>query len=446
MAFEGRISIDDRVEAVKMPENVRIGLMVDEHRKRCGSDGCQFDYSGFAFGQSPFSVPPTLSNALADSVENGQYSSSTGVYELREAIAKFSKRYFDLHIEPESVVVGHGTKGLFFVIFSMIQGGVVIPSPSWVSYVPQLEILGKDYHILHTDPYNDYKVMPDELESFLAGLERNQHLLILNSPNNPTGAVYSRRELERIAEVCREHNILVLSDEIYALTTFEEGSFTSMYGIFPEGTFATNGLAKSFSAGGYRIGYSLLPQSFTEEITNNFKKLAATVYTNVSTPTQYAAATAFRPHEEMDSYFRVTREIHRIMGIQLSAMFNRIEGLRATCPKGGFYFFVDFNGVKDKLIANGVATSNDLMQDMIKHPHHIALISGDSCLLRPDDFGARIAYVDYDGDAAMKAYQEERPRTPGEEYDFFLRLAPKMVDGVERVRTYLDGLKGKDGE
>lgn len=441
MPFPERMKLHENVNSIDIPENVKIGLMIDSYRNQCETQTCQYDYSAFAFGQSPFPVPRILSDALANTTDKGHYSSPIGIEPLRSAISEFHNHYFDLDTDMDDVVVGHGTKGLFFVIFSLLEGGVIIPSPAWVSYVPQLQLLGKDHHVYHTRADNGYKVDAQGLDEFISGLEKRQHLLVLNYPNNPTGAVYTRKELQEIADVCSKHGVLILSDEIYSITTFDQKSFTSMYDILPEATFATNGLAKCFSAGGYRLGWSLLPKDFHDDVLTAFKKIASTVYTNVSTPTQHAAVEVIRPNEVMDVYFQTTREIHRIMGTRLSVLFNSINGVNATVPEGGFYFFVDFNQHRNSLMSKGVGVSNDLMHDMLEHPHHVALISGDACLLRPDDFGARIAFVDYDGRAAYHDFLEEQPQGDKEEDAFFRRNAPNMIEGVERISRYL-GMEG----
>jgi len=189
-------------------------------------------------------------------------------------------------------------------------------------------------------------------------------MLILNNPHNPTGIVYSRQELEKITEVCRKHNILVLADEIYALDTYDMKNFTSMGLVYPEGSFITNGLSKDRSAGGYRLGSCILPTTNTEKLQKDFKKVAATVYTNVSTPTQYAAIKAYEPNDEIDEYINITRQIHRIMGQYLNDEWNKVDGIKATRPDGAFYFFVDFNELAPDLKKNGVKTSNQLGESL----------------------------------------------------------------------------------
>ena len=169
--------------------------------------------------------------------------------------------------------------------------------------------------------------------------------------------------------------------------------------------------------------------------------MAATVFTNVSTPTQYAAITAYEPNEEIEEYFTVTREIHRIMGQFMSDNFNKIDGIKATVPEGTFYFFADFNELAEDLRKNSVSTSNDLGRSLIAHPHHIATVTGDACMLKPDDFGARIAFVDYDGKQTYENYRDTPPKTMSDEREFVEKNAPRMVNGIKALKNYVRSLK-----
>ena len=433
------VQIDRNVESIVVPENLRVGLMVSEHRKKCQANGCSFDYAGLAFGQSPFPLPLSLQKALCDNSNKGHYSPAEGIAELREAIADFNKRHFNLDVDISRIVIGPGTKDLIFTIFTMVNGDVIIPSPAWIGYHPQLKLLGKQYHGFYTKPEDGYKINPDALSHFLSDLshEHKQHLIVVNNPNNPTGVVYTKDELTQIADVCRQNNTLVLADEIYALTTYNIDDFTSMGNIYPEGTFVTNGLSKDRSAGGYRLGSCILPKQDSDRLEKEFIKIAATVYTNVSTPTQYAAIEVYKQNEEIEEYLKITRDIHRIIGTFLSREFGKIEGIKTTTPYGGFYFYVDFNDLKDDLKRKGVMSSNDLAESLISHPHHIAVVTGDSVFVQPDNFGARIAFVDHDGKTTFKNYKVNPPQSESEEIEFIKKNAPRMVDSIEKLNNWV---------
>ena len=225
------------------------------------------------------------------------------------------------------------------------------------------------------------------------------------------------------------------------MITYDFDTFTSMGSVYPEGTLITNGISKDRSAGGYRLGSCILPENCSQKLIDGFTKIAATVYTNVSTPTQYAAITAYEPNEEIDEYMRIVRNIHCIMGTFMSEEFNKIDGIKATIPRGSFYFFADFNELSADLIRKGVKTSNELSDSLISHPYHIAAVTGDACLLKPDNFGARIAFVDYDGEAAFKKYTQNPPKTKADEITFINQNAPRMVSGIDALKSYVDYLR-----
>jgi len=296
------ILIEPHVDSIIMPENLRVGLMVAEHRKKCHKEKrCNAEYYGFGFGQSPFHVPDPIARALAANTEKGHYSDAEGIYDLRQAVAGFNKRHFKMEVDPSEIIIGPGTKQLIHMVFDIVRGDVIIPSPSWIGYFPQIKLLDKHFHTFYMKPEFGYKIRPDDLDGYLSEIHREQHILVLNNPHNPTGALYTGEELKEIADVCRKHNTFVLADEIYALTTYQFERFTSMRRIYPEGTFVTNGLSKDRSSGGYRLGSCILPEDCSEDLKEDFRKVAATVYTNVSTPTQYAAITAYEPNEEIRS-------------------------------------------------------------------------------------------------------------------------------------------------
>ena len=241
---------------------------------------------------------------------------------------------------PERIYVGPGTKELIFNLLEILHGTVILPTPAWLGYLPQIRFLKKNFHMLPTRA--NKKISPNDLRKLALRLQDRQKILILNNPNNPTGLLYDQLELEEIADVCKEQNIAIISDEIYAQTTFNFSKFVSMGKIYPEGTFVTNGLSKSHAAGGYRLGYVIFPQHAVD-LKAQFKKILATEYTAVSTPIQYAAVAGFEISKDMDEYFEIIRNIHHIMGEYTHNALVEIDGVKATKPDATFYLLADFN-------------------------------------------------------------------------------------------------------
>ena len=437
-SFSLRFIVDQQVEDIEMPENLKLNTFLQEFHSDCPHPECGFGFYGFAFGQSPFPVPKMIQEALIKNVDKGAYAAVSGIPELRNAISKYNKHYFGMDVSPDRIYVGPGTKELIFNLLEILHGTVILPTPAWLGYLPQIRFLKKNYHMLHVR--SNGKITPNDLEHLVLRLHDRQKILILNNPNNPTGLVYSQLELEEITDVCRKHNILVISDEIYAQITYDINKFVSMGKIYPEGTFVTNGLSKSHAAGGYRLGYVVFPQHAVD-LKSQFKKILATEYTAVSTPIQHAAVPGFEISDEMDEYFEITRNIHKIMGEYTYNALTAIDGIKATKPDATFYLLADFNAYAPELQKAKITSSQKLSEALIVHPYHTAIVGGDSLVLERTDFSARIAYVDYDGAKVYEKYKEHKPRTSSEKIEFVRNNAPKVVSGIQMIETFFEKLK-----
>jgi len=184
-----------------------------------------------------------------------------------------------------------------------------------------------------------------------------------------------------------------------------------------------------------------LAHTSSEKLASDYKKIAATVYTNVSTPTQYAAVKAYESNEEIEDYISTTRQIDKIMGMYLSEKWNSVDGITTTKPEGAFYFFADFNSISALLKKKGVDTSNKLAESLLSCPFHIAVVTGDACMLEPDNHGARIAFVDYDGKKTFEDYKNNKPQNRSDELEFVKRNAPLMVRSVDSLREWIKYIK-----
>ncbi len=432
--------VDQQVEDIEMPENLKLNTFLQEFHSSCDQPECSFGFYGFAFGQSPFPVPQSIQTALIKNADKGAYAAVPGIPELRSAISKYNKHYFEMDVAPERIYVGPGTKELIFNLLEILHGTVILPTPAWLGYLPQIRFLQKNYHMLPTRA--NKKISPTDLQKLALRLQDRQKILILNNPNNPTGLLYDRLELEEIADICREQNIVIISDEIYAQTTFNFSKFVSMGKIYPEGTFVTNGLSKSHAAGGYRLGYVVFPQHAVD-LKAQFKKILATEYTAVSTPIQHAAVAGFEISKDMDEYFEITRNIHHIMGEYIHNSLLEIEGVKVTKPEATFYLLADFNAFATDLQKVKINTSQKLSESLMVHPYHTAIVGGDSLVLERTDFSARIAYVDYDGATVYQNYKKQKPKTHSERTEFVKNNAPKMVQGIKMIAKFFEDIKNK---
>ncbi|MDH3502838.1 MAG: pyridoxal phosphate-dependent aminotransferase [Nitrosopumilus sp.] len=430
--------VDQQVEDIELPENLKLNTFLQEFHSDCPHPECNFGFYGFAFGQSPFPVPKMIQDALIKNADKGAYAAVPGIPELRNAISKYNKHYFELDVDPQRIYVGPGTKELIFNLLEILHGTVILPTPAWLGYLPQIRFLKKNYHMLPTRA--NKKISPSDLRKLALRLHDRQKILILNNPNNPTGLLYDKLELEEIADVCREQSIAVISDEIYAQTTYDFSKFVSMGKIYPEGTFVTNGLSKSHAAGGYRLGYVIFPQHAVD-LKTQFKKILATEYTAVSTPIQHAAVPGFEISNEMEEYFEITRNIHKIMGEYTYNALSEIEEVKVTKPEATFYLLADFNSFATELQTAKITTSQRLSESLIVHPYHTAIVGGDSLVLERTDYSARIAFVDYNGAKVYENYQNQKPKTYSDRIEFAKNNAPKIVAGIKMISKFFDLLK-----
>ncbi|HCO61550.1 MAG TPA: aminotransferase class I/II [Porticoccaceae bacterium] len=383
----------------------------------------------FGFGQSPFPVPLSIQNALRDHAAVKDYLPTLGLPELREAVARFYQQEMNSPFSAEHVCIGPGSKELIFQALFLLEAAVLIPAPSWVSYGPQAQLLGKPVYTLPTRREHHYRLQADVLEQICQQLDDTPKLLIINSPNNPTGAVYGEDDLSALAEVCRKFGIIVLSDEIYAMIDFTGQSHQSMAHAYPEGTIVTGGLSKSFAAGGYRLGVMLIPDPL-RALTKALQTVASETFSTVSAPVQYAALEAYGHFDTVRSFINQTVEIHRSVAEYVHTRFIGM-GLNCPEPQGAFYMMPDFQNYRASLAKKGI-TSDEALCHALLGEAHIALLPGSSFYLGPEALSARVAFVDYDGSDVLARWPGKDALTAENMADLF----PHITTGCDRLEQY----------
>jgi len=353
-------------------------------------------------GQSPFPVPDVVQKALRQNSHQKDYLPVQGLQSLREAVATYHSKYDGRHCNADSVLIGPGSKELMFLLQLCYYGDLVIPTPCWVSYIPQAQIVGRQVVSLPTSFENEWRLQPENLRHLCEQDPGRPRLVILNYPGNPDGGTYSPQTLKEIAEVAREYDIIILSDEIYGQLS-HSGEHISIARYYPEGTIVSSGLSKWCGAGGWRLGTFTFPESL-KWLQNVMAAVASETYTSTSAPIQYAAVRAFEGGIEIERYLAHSRRILARLG-QWSASRLQDAGARIFSPRGAFYLFPDFTPIADKFIKNKILTSSELCRRALDETG-VAFLPGKSFGRPNEELTVRIAYVDFDGARALAASEQ----------------------------------------
>ena len=378
----------------------------------------------FGFGESPFPVPGEVTEALKNHAARKEYAPVQGLPSLRIAIADNLRRNFQQAFDSEHIIVGPGSKELIFSIQLALDLDLILPAPSWVSYAPQALLAGKKTHWLQTSDTNDWMIMPNELDAICRQNPRAR-LLILNHPSNPTGQSYQAEYLNEMAGIIKNHQVLVISDEIYRPLSFDS-AIHSISEFCPQNTIVTGGISKWCGAGGWRLGFAAFPESLSK-LLETVKGIASETFTAVSTPIQLAGEVAFRESDSIKLYIKRSRLILKEIADYVFRHLNEI-GIEVRPSLGGFYVFIGF----DKLGLE-VQTSTELCKTILEETG-VALLPGSDFGCPPTQLSARLAYVDFDGQQALNWIETQ---DEANQEQLMSACCPQIVEGVNRLKQWV---------
>lgn len=367
-----QINISDRIKRMAASQTLAMSQKSSELR------AAGVDVINLSVGEPDFNTPAHIKEAAKKAVDENftRYPPVPGYMDLREAIARKLKEENGLDYAPAQIVVSGGAKqSLSNIILSSINPGdeVIIPVPAWVSYIEMVKLADGVNVLVPAGIENDFKITPQQLEQAITPRSR---MLLLCSPSNPSGSVYSRQELQGLVEVLARHpEITVLSDEIYEHINYT-GSFTSM-ASFPEiadRTVIVNGVSKAYAMTGWRVGFMAGPLPLAKAVT----KLQGQTTSGISSIAQRAALEAYNgPQEcvaEMREAFRRRRDL-------VVRMAREIPGLKVNEPQGAFYLFPEVSAYIGKRFGDKViADDNDLCMYLLEEAH-VATVSGSAFCL-----------------------------------------------------------------
>ncbi|RKD27187.1 aspartate aminotransferase [Caminicella sporogenes DSM 14501] len=317
-----------------------VTLAITAKAKKMKADG--IDIISFGAGEPDFNTPAHIRKAAIDAIEKGLtgYTASAGLPNLKQAICEKLKNDNNLDYTPENIVVSNGAKHSLFNTLQVICNPgdeVIIPIPYWVSYPEMVKMADAKPVFVKTSEENGFKL---KKESLLNAINNKTKAIILNSPNNPTGTVYTKEELKEIAEIAVKHNIFVISDEIYEKLIYEGNhiSIASLGNEIKKLTIVINGMSKAYAMTGWRIGYLAADSEIAKIVTN----IQSHATSNPNTIAQYASIEALKgdqsPIKEMTNAFNERRKY-------MVDKINSIDKLSCRMPEGAFYVMVNISKI-----------------------------------------------------------------------------------------------------
>ena len=390
-------------------------LKINEISKKLEAEGKKI-YK-FGFGQSPFKVPDDVVNELKNNAYQNQYLPMQGLSELRTAISKYESNKNNQNYKAENIIIGPGTKELMFLLQLLFDGDILLPTPSWVSYAPQALLGRNKVHWIKTTSEDNWFPTPKEIEKIIFKNKDKNYLLFLNSPNNPSGQICNN--LKEISFIAKKYNILILSDEIYSELSFNE-NFKSISQFYPEKTIISNGLSKWCGAGGWRLGYFLIPEVLGE-LRDSLKILASETFSSVSAPIQYAAIAAYSNNH--DEYINNSRSILKAVG---EYVYENLKSntISMNKPQGGFYLMPEF-------LIEKFSTSEEMCSNILKETG-VALLPGSDFGFPKERMITRLSFTDFNGGEFMQNIK----KTKKIDINSISKFAPKIAEGTKKLKLW----------
>ncbi len=344
---------------------------------------------GFGAGEPDFNTPEYIINSAKKALDIGftKYTPASGMAELKKAICEKFKVDNDLEYTSEQIVISSGAKSsLYHAICAIVEEGdeVVLPSPYWLTYPELIKLAGGTTVLVKTKKENGYKMTASEFEGVITDSTK---CLILNSPNNPTGAVYTEEEIKEIAKVCEHHGIFVIADEIYEKLVYcgeKHYSIAKVSEFMKEHTIVINGMSKTYSMTGWRIGYLAAPLKIAKAISS----MQSHTTSNACSISQYASVTALTDSEGVE-FIRKMQKVFDERRQFMVERLSKINDLIVIEPKGAFYVFINVSKFYGKTYEGNVINGSLSFADNALKAG-IALIPG---VAFGDDDCIRLSYA-----------------------------------------------------
>ena len=360
-------------------------LSITAKAKKMQADG--INVIGFGAGEPDFDTPVNIKEAAKKAIDKGftKYTPTAGTKELKDAICAKFKKDNSLEYSPDEIIVSCGAKhSIFNIIVTLCNecDEIILPSPYWVSYPEMVKVAGAKTVMLNTTKEINFKITPEQLEK---AIRPNTKLLILNSPSNPTGMVYSEGELKELSKIITKAGIYCISDEIYEKVIYDQQhvSIASFGEEIKKKTIVVNGASKAYSMTGWRIGYAAGPKEIVQAMSNLQDH-------STSNPTSIAQAASVEALTgSQDDLEKMVREFKKRRDFMVDRV-NAITGIRTIKPQGAFYCWVDISGILKKSVDGKKIMNSMDLTDALLNGAHVAVVPG---VVFGDDNYIRLSYA-----------------------------------------------------
>jgi len=361
------MELSRRVKALTPSSTLAISAKAKEYNRK------GYDVIGLGVGEPDFNTPDYITTAGKKAMDEGhtKYTASGGIPELKEAVTEKFQHDNNLSYTTDEVIITAGAKFAFYELFQVLldEGDeVIIPTPYWVSYPEHVKLAGGSPVFVEGMEENDFKITKEQLNKVIT---KQTKAIIINSPSNPTGMMYSEQELRELGEICLQHDILILSDEIYEKLIYVEEPHVSIASLSSElknQTVVINGVSKSHAMTGWRIGYAAGPKEIIQAMTAH----ASQTTSNPSSISQYAALEAYTN----ETFNKATEEeMKKVFSERLDLFYDlitAIPGITCNKPHGAFYIFPN---VKTAVEKGGFSTVDEWVEALLEE-EKVALVPG----------------------------------------------------------------------
>jgi len=368
-------------------------------------------YDG-GLGENPLSPPDELCEELKINVEDKGYKPIDGIPKLRESILEY---YETTVYHPKSCVVGNGLKELLFIAQMAFAGKIILISPYWVSYGKHSDILNNDPFVFKTNLEDGYKINMVNFEMEISKI-KGPKMLIFNNPNNPTGVVHTSNEVRQLADICRKHNVTVLTDEIYLDLVHNGYEIESISEFYPEGTIIGSSISKQYSCGGYRLGWIVFPEELSD-FSNKMKSFSSSIYSCAPSPMHHVGIKALNPTDDLLEYIERSRKLFTEIGQDISEIFRKNSKIKFANPEAAWYLFLDFSLYMDSLLTLGVKEDNELQKLLIEKLGFVG-VPGSSFGVDSGNLCMRYSYVDLNKDGTY----------------------PNIIEGITKLCNFMESI------